>query len=138
MSNSPLILLLIDDNPEDREYYTQLLRTSLPDAFVLHTSTGQSGLAFCELRTVDCVVLEIDLPDMSGFDVLQQLSPRVEHPDIAAIVLTGLSNQSLLEATIEGGAQFAFHKNMVTADVLTTAVLKAISTVRKDRKQVAA
>jgi DNA-binding NarL/FixJ family response regulator len=134
MSNSPLILL-IDDNPEEREYYTQLLRTSLPDSFVLHTSSGQCGLDFCELRPVDCVVLEIDLPDMSGFDVLQKLAPRVEHPEIAVIVLTRLSNQSLLEAAIEDGAQSAFHKTMVTADMLDTAVLKAISTVRKDRKR---
>jgi DNA-binding NarL/FixJ family response regulator len=137
MSNSPLILV-IDANPEDREYYTQLLRTFLPDLFVLHASTGQSGLAFCEVRPIDCVVLEIDLPDMSGFDVLLKLVPRVEHPEIAVIVLTRISNQSLLEAAIENGAQFAFHKNMVSADILDKAILKAISTVQKDRKRLAA
>jgi DNA-binding NarL/FixJ family response regulator len=134
MSNSPLILL-IDANPEDREYYTQLLRTCLPDAFVLQTSSGQSGLEFCELRPIDCVVLEIDLHDMSGFDVLLKLIPRVEHPETAVIVLTRFSNQSLLETAIENGAQFAFHKSMVTADILDKAILKAISTVQREKGQ---
>jgi DNA-binding NarL/FixJ family response regulator len=131
MPNPPLILL-IDGDQIDREYYTQLLRVSSPEFVVLHATTGQSGLALCKRQPIDCVVLEIDLPDMSGFEVLLKLIPRVQHPEIAVVILTRLANQYLLEAATKNGAQAALYKSMTSGDILNRAVLKAVSTVQRD------
>ena len=106
MSDSPHILL-IDGDLEDREHYTQCLQTSSPDYLVVQAETGRAGLALCKYHSLDCVVLELDLPDMSGFEVLLKLVPRVQHPEIAVIVLTRMANQYLLEAAIRNGAQVA-------------------------------
>ena len=133
MSHPPLILL-IDDNQEDRDYYTQRLLISSPDFKILHAATGQAGLALSQRQRFDCVVLELDLPDMSGFEVLVNLVPRVYQPEIAVIVLTRLANQYLLGAALKNGAQAAFYKPMATGDILDKAILKAISTVPKNRK----
>lgn len=134
MSNWPLILL-IDGNHEDREYYAQRLRISAPDLVVVHAADGKSGLALCKPQSIDCVVLEIDLPDMSGFEVLLKLVPLVQHPEIAVIVLTRLANQYLLEAALNNAAQAALHKTMASGDLLYKTVLKAISAVQMDRKR---
>jgi DNA-binding NarL/FixJ family response regulator len=131
MPNPPLILL-IDGDQIDREYYTQLLRVSSPEFVVLHATTGQSGLDLCKRQPIDCVVLEIDLPDMSGFEVLLKLIPRVQHPEIAVVILTRLANQYLLEAATKNGAQAALYKSMTSGDILNRAVLKAVSTVQRD------
>jgi DNA-binding NarL/FixJ family response regulator len=128
-------ILLIDANHKDRDYYAQRLRISSPDYDVVHATTGQSGLDLCARQPIDCVILEIDLPDMSGFEVLAKLVPRVHHPEIAVIVLSGIPNQFLLELALKNGAQAAFMKNMTSGDILDTAILKAISTVQKEKAQ---
>lgn len=128
-----ITILLVDDNHEDRDYYTERLRASSPQYDVVHAGTGQSALNVCARQPIDCVVLEIDLPDKSGFEVLVKLVPRVYHPEIAVIVLTRMANPFLLELALKNGAQAAFHKPILNADTLNKAVLTAISTVRRKR-----
>lgn len=137
MSNTPLILL-IDGNHQDREYYTDLLRASPSHFVVLHATTGQAGLALCKRRPIDCVVLELDLSDMSGFQVLFMLiSDLLNIPQIAVVILTRYPNPLLLNVAIEKGAQAALYKGDTSADILNRAILNAISTVQSNRQPLA-
>src|SRR5262249_20190150 len=129
MSNTPLILL-IDGNHQDREYYADLLRASPSHFVVLHATTGQAGLALCKRRPIDCVVLELDLSDMSGFQVLFMLNI----PQIAVVILTRYSNPLLLNVAIEKGAQAALYKGDTSRDILHKAILNAMS-VQKDQRR---
>jgi len=128
-------ILLIDGNHKDRDYYAQRLQISSPDYDVVQATTGRSGLDLCARQPIDCVILEIDLPDMSGFEVLARLVPRASHPEIAVIVLTRLPNHFLLELAIKNGAQAAFLKTMTTGDILERNILHAISAVQKATKR---
>jgi DNA-binding NarL/FixJ family response regulator len=128
-------VLLIDGNHQEREYYAQRLQASSPDYEVVQAATGRSALDHCARQPIDCVILEIDLPDMSGFEILAKLVPRVRHPEIAVIVLTRLCNQFLLELALKNGAQAALHKTMTCEDILDKTILKAISTVQMGMKQ---
>ena len=129
MSNSPLILF-VDGNLSDREYYSSRLRSSSPDSQIVHAATGRSGLAFCERQAVNCVVLEIDLPDMSGFEVLLKLIQRPYQPGMAVLMLTRLSNPHFLEAAITNGAQAALCKGFTSAEILEKVMRKALSTLQ--------
>ena len=137
MPHSPVILF-IDENAGDREYYTYPLHMSSSDFVVLHAASGVAGLTRCNDQPIDCVILEIDLPDMSGFEILAKLVPRPSHPKIAVIVLTRLPNQFLLEVALKNGAQAAFRKTRALRDILDTTILTAIANVQKDRKQAVA
>jgi DNA-binding NarL/FixJ family response regulator len=132
---TPPLILLIDGHREDREHYAQLLRTSSCKFLVLHVTTGYSGLALCKRQTIDCVLLELALPDMSGLEVLRQLVPYAQDPEIAVIVLTRILDQYLLEAAIKHGAQAALHKTTTSADILDRAVLTAITTVQNRKRR---
>ena len=123
-------ILLIDDDPQYRGYYAQSLHASSSNYDVVQAETGQSGLDISARQPIDCVVLEIDLPDMSGFEVLAKLIPRVYRPEIAVIVLTRLHSESLLDLAIMNGAQAAFLKTMTSGDYLDKIILRAISTVQ--------
>ena len=79
--------------------------------------------------------MELDLPDMSGFEFLMKLLSHGRHPEVAVIVLTGLSNPSLLELALKNGAHAAFRKIMTSGDMLEQSILKAIATVARDRKR---
>ena len=100
---------------------------------VLQAATGQSGLALCDAQPIDCVILEFDMPNISAFEFLIKLLPRASHPEIAVIVLTGLSNPFLLEFALKNGALAAFRKTSTSGDMLDAAILKAIATIRKEK-----
>ena len=123
-------ILLIDGNAQEREYYAHFLRAASAMYDVEQAATARSGLELCARQQIDCVVLEIDLPDMSGFEVLATLVPRPYHPEIAVVVLTRLPNPFLLELAMKNGAQRAFGKRRVSGDILEKTIRHAISTVR--------
>ena len=134
MSRVPHVLL-VDGYDQDRVYYAQRLKYSLPDFVVVEAPTGRDGLALCSFRKIDCVILEIDLPDMSGFEALVRLVPVVRHPEIAVIVLTRLTNQNLLNLATKNGAQAALQKTVTSGDVLDQVVLKVIANVNSEKEK---
>jgi|SRR5690349_9212318 DNA-binding NarL/FixJ family response regulator len=128
-------ILLIDDNSQDRDYYAHRLKASLPDCAVLQVATGLGALTLCKQDPPDCVILELDLPDMSGFEVLLKLVPQAYRPEIPVVVLTRLHNVDLLKAAITNGAQAALVKILAPGDVLEKAVQKAMAAVPRDQKR---
>jgi PleD family two-component response regulator len=134
MSRAPVILL-IDDNQDEREFYSQRLAISCPEFEVVQAATGQEGLSYCNRQRVDCVVLEIALPDISGLEVLVKLVPRTWNPDIPVIVLTRIANRFLWEAALKNGAQAALYKPMTSGDMLDKAILKAMARIRREGKR---
>ena len=119
-------VLLIDDAPRYRDHYAQRLYASASHYDVVHAATGRSGLDICGRQPIDCVVLEIDLPDMSAFEVLAKLVPRTYRPEIAVIVLTRLPNRFLLDLAIKNGAQAALQKTVGSDDLLEHSMVKAV------------
>jgi len=73
-------VLIVDAFKEDREYRAQRLRISLPNYVVLEADSGATGLAICQTQGVDCVILEMNLPDVPGFGLLIKLVPRASYP----------------------------------------------------------
>ena len=115
-------ILLIDGHHSDRLHYAECLTVSSPEYAVFQTINGQAGLDICNAHPMDCVVLELDLPDMSGFDVLAKLNSLRRRPDMAVIILTRLDNQFLLEAALTMGARFSLRKSLTSGDLLSRAV----------------
>ena len=68
-------ILLIEDHDIIRRYYADRLRQVLPDSVIVEAATGQTGLNLFERHTIDCVILDLSLPDMSGLEVLAKLIP---------------------------------------------------------------
>jgi len=129
-----LSVLLIDSNDIDRNYYGDRLKICSSDYVIFHAASGQAGISVCETVLIDCVVLEIDLTDMSGFEVLVHLVPT-RPPKVPVIVLTHLTNPFLLDLSLKNGAQAALYKNATPGDVLDKTILRAVSTVQKDHKK---
>ena len=129
-------VLLIDDDPHYRNYYAHRLHASRSNYDVVEAETGRSGLDICARQPIHCVVLELDLPDMSGFEVLAKLVPRAYHPEIAVIILTRLPNPFLLDVAIKNGAQAALQKGTGSGDLLAPSISKAISTVQRFNRRV--
>ena len=86
-------VLFIDGSKNQRAYWVdQLKRCSLHYEF-LEASDGQSGLALNRSRRIDCVVLELSLPDQSGFQTLVDLVAIASWPYVAVVVLTHMTHR---------------------------------------------
>ena len=127
-------ILFIDGNDDSRGYYAGRLKLRSSDYIIFEAASGKTGLAIYESVSVDCVVLELDLPDTSGFEILLRLVPIASHPEVAVVVLTRLTSPSLHNIALKNGAQAVFDKSLTSGDILEKAIFKGISTVRAEKK----
>src|SRR6476620_2734656 len=128
-------ILLIDGFETDRAHWAKELRSCSPDYKILEAADAQSGLAIYRSRRVDCIVLEMTLPDQSGLEVLMTLVPRVSKPRMAVIVLTQLSYRGIWELAKEHGAYVYFVKRHTTGEDLDRAIRRAIALVGQMPKE---
>lgn len=78
-------VLVIDSNPEAVEVVSLCLEARWPEVRVVSTPEGGGGVALVEAEAPDVVILEINLPDIDGFEVLRQIRRFSEVP---VVVLT--------------------------------------------------
>jgi CheY-like chemotaxis protein/signal transduction histidine kinase len=80
-------LLVVEDNPGEQLSIRELLEHN--DIQVSMVATGAEALAAIAEHSFDCMVLDLRLPDMSGFDVLERLRDTPLHSDLPVVVFTG-------------------------------------------------
>ena len=80
-------LLVVEDNPAEQLSIGELLGHD--DIDLITAGTGAEALALLHAEPPDCVVLDLRLPDMSGFDLLEEIRDDVVLADIPVVVFTG-------------------------------------------------
>jgi len=78
----PLIAVL-DDEPQFCKAVARLLKTHAFD--VVTFTRGEEFLAECTSQSPDCLLLDLHMPDLSGFEVLERIAAR----RIRSFVITG-------------------------------------------------
>jgi len=123
-------VVLIDPNNEERQYYSERLKIPSKGYYILEANNAERGLAICSTERIDCVVTELHLPDMSGFQVLIRLNPIVHRPlHTPVIALSHFMLPSIIEAAKKLGAQSYLIKSQASGDDLDRAIQKAIARV---------
>jgi signal transduction histidine kinase len=89
-----------------------------------------------EAGAVDCVLLDYQLPDATGLDVLQAV--RAGGSDVPVVMLTGQSDPETAVALIKAGAADFIPKGSLTADRLARVVTGAVRLRRAERARQAA
>lgn len=120
----------MDDDERDLLHWADALRNLGKGYTVLTARDRQSGLALCRDRKVDCVLLDLDMPE-SGFDALLQLVPDPKKPAIAVVILTRLMYPTLCEIAKSHGAQEWLVKRETSAEQLDAAIQQAVRTVKR-------
>ena len=80
-------LLVVEDNPAEQLSIRELL--GYDDIDVSIAATGAEALSAVKEQPFDCVVLDLRLPDMTGFEVLERLGDTLELNDLPVVVFTG-------------------------------------------------
>ncbi|HYX53494.1 MAG TPA: response regulator, partial [Candidatus Limnocylindrales bacterium] len=80
-------LLVVEDNPAEQLSIRELLGHDDIDVTVV--DSGSEALDLVRKGEIDCVVLDLRLPDMTGFEVLERLRDDPEKSDLPVVVFTG-------------------------------------------------
>ena len=80
-------LLVVEDNPSEQLSIRELLGHD--DIDIITTGTGTEALRTLREEPCDCVVLDLRLPDMSGFEVLEAIRSDGAIADVPVVVFTG-------------------------------------------------
>src|ERR1700719_2187323 len=80
-------LLVVEDNPAEQLSIKELL--GYDDIDVTVVSTGSDAIEAVSEQPFDCVVLDLRLPDISGFEVLERFRDTPTLSDLPVVVFTG-------------------------------------------------
>ncbi|MGB6351594.1 MAG: response regulator, partial [Pseudolabrys sp.] len=80
-------LLVVEDNLAEQMSISELL--GYDDVEIETASTGRAALDALRRQPADCVVLDLRLPDMSGFEVLEELGADQALSEVPVVVFTG-------------------------------------------------
>ncbi|MFZ1039766.1 MAG: response regulator [Anaerolineales bacterium] len=101
-----LTILCIEDNPDNRMLLNRVCRLFFPESYCLmEAKNGMEGLAIAESQAVDLILLDINLPDIDGYEVARRLrsGTKPEFARIPIIAITADAMTSDVKKCLEAG-----------------------------------
>jgi two-component sensor histidine kinase len=129
MTENPLRILLVEDNPGDVRLLQEMFSNEKPGSYEL-THFPRLGLALNHLAKggVDIVLLDLGLPDENGIDTVRRV--RKLAPQVPLIVLTGRDDDAAVAESMHEGAQDYLVKGQIEQRALPRALRHAIERFR--------
>ena len=104
----------MDDEAPGRNALRRLLR--LTDYEVAVFESGEEFLASIEARRPDCVILDVHMPGLSGFDVQSRL--RATHAGVPVIFITASDDPDLDRLALASGGRMLLRKPFSNDELL--------------------
>jgi DNA-binding NarL/FixJ family response regulator len=123
-SFSSIKVLIIDNNQEYLAYLNQEINGKNRLKVIGTAETGQAGIDLTLQKEPDIVLIDINLPDMSGFQVARQILN--ERPRTKVILQSADPNKIYLDETHRTGAAGLLPKNKVTAEAIIELCFPAV------------
>jgi len=109
-------LLIVEDNAAEQMSIRELL--DYDDIEIVTTDTGKGALSTLRDNPCDCVVLDLRLPDMSGFEVLDQIRGDDRLSNVPVVVFTGRELSAEEDAELHTMARSIVVKGVESPELL--------------------
>jgi class 3 adenylate cyclase len=96
-------ILVVDDNASNRDLLSR--RLSHDGHHVVRAESGRRALEVLAVEDFDLILLDLLMPDLNGFQVLQRLKADERLRDIPVIMISGLQDTDSVIRCIEAGAE---------------------------------
>jgi diguanylate cyclase (GGDEF)-like protein len=128
-----LRLLIIEDSPAYSTLVEHMLGDALSDELdVVHTgAASEARRILCE-QEIDCVLLDLSLPDAGGLEGLEVVQSAA--PEVPVVVLTGTDDQALAMRAVHDGAQDFLVKRRADRESLARSIRYAIERKRSEAR----
>lgn len=134
MTDKKIVVLIIDDNEVDRYTFGRYLRERSEEYDVHEAADGMTGLDLVASLKPDCVLLDLNLAEQSGFEVLNVLAGDDARPRVPVIMLTGLRWNALKDSALSLNATNFLLKHETDATRLDEVVRRAVTSGIQDKR----
>ncbi len=122
-------ILIVDDEEFIRSNLSRIL--SEENHNVILKEDGSSALEILNTQKIDLVLLDINLPDINGLEVLQKI--KINYPDLLVIVMTGYASIESAVQSLKLGA-YDYIKKPFKADAIKLITKLALETLSLKEK----
>jgi len=128
-------LLVVDDNAATR--YSIRRRLEAHGYTVLEAGTGTDGLAMIDSQLFDALILDINLPDMSGFDIVRRLrsDPRTEVLPVIHVSAASIETRDIINGLDSGADAYLVHPVDPSVLIATLGTLLRVRDVEQSLKE---
>lgn len=119
-------ILVVDDEPAILELHARIVKAQMPQAVILKAYDGREALTIIQRQQPDLVLLDLAMPEMDGFQVLEAMHESEVCRNIPAIVLTA---RTVTEADMERlnrGVSAILQKGIFSAGETLSHVIEAL------------
>jgi len=111
-------VLIVEDHPEVREMIRTILESH--GVFVFPAADAAAALAAVDHAHFDAVIVDVQLPRMSGLDLVRELRRRQHGRDrqLPICVMSGISDPDVWNAATPAGADATLEKPFSNADLI--------------------
>ena len=95
-------VLMVEDSPPQALKMKMALENG--GCRVYWSETGFGGLGMAQQRRFDLIILDVELPDINGFEICRKLKADNDLKDIPVVMLTTLDNASDVMTGLDAGA----------------------------------
>ncbi|MBL6958969.1 MAG: response regulator [Rhodospirillales bacterium] len=111
-------ILIVEDNDLNMKLFNDLLQAN--DYDTLQTKDGNEVLGLARQHHPDLIIMDIQLPEISGLEVTRMLKEDDELKDIPVIAVTAFAMKGDEEKIREGGCEGYIAKPISVPDFLST------------------
>jgi two-component system, NarL family, invasion response regulator UvrY len=117
-------IMIVDDHPIVRSGLKNIISDESDMKIVCESSTGQQAVDLVKKNELDIVILDISLPDINGFEVLDKLKKLF--PDLPVLMLSIMSEDLYSSKALKAGAAGFINKEAAPEELII-AIRKIIS-----------
>ncbi|MDP3312734.1 response regulator transcription factor [Lutibacter sp.] len=109
-------VFIVDDHYMVIEGIRSLLQNEKSIEWMGHAMNAASCLAFLQQQQPDVILMDINLPDMSGIDLCKEV--KMKYPSIHIIGLSSFNQQSFIQKMLDNGASGYLLKNATREELV--------------------
>jgi signal transduction histidine kinase/AraC-like DNA-binding protein len=109
-------ILVVDNDPNTLDLHTRIVKSHSFSNRVLKAQHGQAALEILEREIIDLVLLDLQMPEMDGFEVLEKMWANVKLQKIPVIVITGQPLTEAEMARLNRGVVSVLEKGLFSLD----------------------
>lgn len=117
MSESPISIVIVEDEPEFRRRFAQIIENEPSMRLVGVAANRREAQAIVEKENFDVLLIDLGLPDGNGIELIRQVSQK--KPDADIMVVTVFGDEQHVVSSIEAGATGYILKDSTPADVIS-------------------
>lgn len=111
-------ILIVDDQNFTRQALQAILETELDFEIASKATNGLEAIEYLEKYSVDIVIVDLEMPQMSGLTVTEKIRERF--PETKVIILSSHDDRDNINAAVEAGAKGYLLKNTSAQEIVDT------------------